>query len=296
MSTNRVLLTGETGFLGKRVYASLDADPGVLVTVLGERLIDLERKAHLGVDIVIHLAAWTPKRAGSSDLRQIIDANIVGLHALLNALDPVPRRFLFASTVDVYGLRNGQEVHEHSPLNPTDAYAASKLLGEHMVMENARARQYEACALRIGHLYGPGEETYEKFIPTAIRALMKGRPPTVVGDGQSRRDLLYVDDAAEAIRRLAVMPGDLPDLVNLAASDTYTLVEIAQTLIDIVGFMGGIRYLGDHANPPSLGFDTTLLTQAIGDWDRVALFEGLRREIEHVIADERSPGRPPERV
>jgi UDP-glucose 4-epimerase len=293
MSRDRVLITGETGFLGKRVRASLDTDPGMAVSVLGKRLTDLEPGHHLNVDIVIHLAAWTTKRAGSSDLEQIIDANVVGLHALLSTLDPAPRRFLFASTADVYGIHSGQELHEHSPLDPTDAYAVSKLLGEHMVVEDARAREYEACVIRIGHLYGPGEEAYEKFVPTAIRSLMKGRPPTVEGDGQTRRDLLYVDDAAEAIRRLALTPGGIPTLLNLAAADTYTLEEIAQTLIDIVGFMGSIRYLSDHSNPASVGFDTTLLGETIGEWDRVVLTEGLRREIEHVVANERSSERTP---
>ena len=290
-----MLLTGEAGFLGERVQACLDADPGIAVNVLGRRL-ELTPERHFDVDIVIHLAAWTTKRAGSSDLAQIVDANVVGLQRLLSSLDPVPRRFLFASTADVYGIRSGLRLHERSPLDPTDAYAASKLLGEHMVMADARAREYETSVVRIGHLYGPGEEAYEKFVPTAIRALMRGRPPTVVGNGQTRRDLLYVDDAAEAIRRIALSTRDLPGLINLASSDTYTLEEIAQTLIEIVGFIGGVRYLSDHPNPASVSFETGLLSETIGDFDQVELAEGLRREIEHVVAIERGSERAPHGV
>ena len=63
--------------------------------------------------------------------------------------------------------------------------------------------------------------------------------------------------------------------------------EIAQTLIDIVGFLGRIRYLSDHSNPPSVGFDTRLLEATIGDRDRLLLAEGLRREIDCVFAAER---------
>jgi UDP-glucose 4-epimerase len=283
---DRVLLTGESGFLGRRVRAQLTADPGLLVSVLGRRLEELEPGELGQFDIVVHLAAWTTKRAGGCDWERAVGANIDGLASLLRALDAAPRRLLFGSTADVYGVCAGAALREDSPLAPTDAYAASKLLGEHMVVEDAKAREYEACAIRIGHLYGPGEEEYEKFVPAAIRALMKGRPPTVLGDGQTRRDLLYVDDAAEAIRRLAVHRDELPRHVNLAAPDSYTLEEIASELMEIVGFIGKIRYLGDKANPASVSFDTALLRSIIGDWARVPLREGLRREIAHVVGPE----------
>jgi len=286
--SSTVLLTGETGFLGKRVHASLLADPEIEPRLLGRRLAELDPLDSLAVDTVIHLAAWTTKRRGSVDLAQIVDANVVGLQRLLGSLDPPPRRFLLASTTDVYGIRGGPPLSERSPLDPTDAYAASKLLGERFVLTDARARGYEACAVRIGHLYGPGEEAYEKVVPTMIGALMCGRPPTVVGDGQTRRDLLYVDDAAEAIRRLATSARGLPEVVNLASPDTHTVEEIAQTLIDIVGFIGKVRYLSDHPRPPSVSFDTALLSEVAGEWERLGLAEGLGHEVAHVVALQRT--------
>lgn len=296
MSTRTILLTGETGFLGRHVRSSLESDPETVVRVLGKRLGDLEPGSQPGVDVVIHLAAWVTKRAGSSDLEQIVDANVVGLERLLACLDPPPSRLLFASTLDVYGMPAGKRLCEDSPLDPTDAYAASKLLGEHMVLADAEAREYEASVVRIGHLYGPGEEAYSKFIPTAISALMQGRPPTVVGSGETRRDLLYVGDAAEAFRRLALSSRDLPKLVNLATSESYTLTEIAEILIDIVGFLGGVRYLSDRPTPPSVSFDTQLLNETIGEFAGVSLAEGLRREVEHVVAGEQSATETPSRA
>ncbi len=283
-----MLLTGESGFLGGRVHARLAAEPRVAVSVLGKRLADLDAGVHDGVDTVVHLAAWTRKRAGASGAREMIDANVVGLERLLGHLDPPPRRLLLASTADVYGTRGEPWPDEHSPLDPTSAYAASKLLGERILVEDAAARGYEASVMRIGHVYGPGEEAYEKFVPAAIRALMKGRPPTVVGDGETRRDLLYVDDAAEIVCRLALSPHELPEIVNVAGSDMHTLTDIALTLIEVVGFLGGVRYLSDRPRPASVGFDTALLRETIGEIDELPLAEGLRREVEHVVALQRS--------
>jgi nucleoside-diphosphate-sugar epimerase len=283
----RVLLTGERGFLGSRVRELLDADPEVEIEVLAKRLGELASGELAGFDVVVHLAGWIPKRAGASDLGQAVEANVLGLGALIAALQPAPRRLLFASTVDVYGAREDQRIDERSLLDPRGIYASSKLLGEQAFEADARERGYEACSMRIGHLYGPGEEAFEKLVPMTIRALMKGRPPTVVGDGRCGRDLLYVDDAAEAIRRLVLAPVGLPAVVNLAAPGTYSLNEIAQTLIETVGFLGAIRYLSDRPNPPTVGFDVGLLGETIGEWQQVALADGLRREVEHVVALER---------
>lgn len=289
MSGNVVLLTGESGFLGRGVHASLDADAGVSVRVLGARLAELSGKLDLGVDIVIHLAAWTQKHRGAASVEELIDANVVGLQRLLEHLDPPPRRFLFASTTDVYGVPGGQRPSERSSLNPATAYAASKVLGERIVIEDAGTRGYEACVMRLGHIYGPGEESYEKFVPTAIRTLMKGRPPTVVGDGQAMCDLLYVDDAAEIIRRLALSPRILPEILNVAGSHMHALKDVAQTLIDIVGFMRGIRYLADRPAITSMGFDTTLLRETVGDVDEVSLVDGLRREVQYYVSLQQGP-------
>jgi UDP-glucose 4-epimerase len=296
MQKKTVLLTGERGFLGKRVRVRLEAEPGVAVRVLPGRLGELTGGDRFDVDTVIHLAASVRKGIGTADLGEIVEANVVGLQRLLSPLDPRPRRLLFASTTDVYGERGAEWVGEESMLDPMSEYAASKLLGERILIGDARTRGYECLVMRLGHIYGPGEEDYEKFVPTAIRALMKGRPPTVVGDGQTRRDLMYVDDAAEAVCRLALSPRELPEVVNVASANTYSLEEIAETLIDIVGFIGGVRYLRDRSNPTSLSFNSRLLKEIVGELDEVTLEEGLRREIEHVLTIERDSGRAPNRV
>jgi UDP-glucose 4-epimerase len=295
-STTSILLTGESGFLGKRVRVRLEAEPGVTVRVLTGRLGELGSGDRLGVDTAIHLAAWTRKSHEREDVAEILDANVLGLQRLLSCLDPAPRRLLFASTTDVYGNNGGERIGEDALLDPASEYAASKVLGERMAIGDARARSYECVVMRLGHVYGPGEERYEKFVPTTIRALMKGRPATLVGDGSARRDLLYVDDAAEAVCRLALSPRGLPELVNVASASTYSLEQIAQTLVEVVGFLGRIRYLRDRPNPPSLGFDTRLLDEAIGRLDEVTLSEGLRREVEHVAAAAREASRAAGRV
>jgi nucleoside-diphosphate-sugar epimerase len=288
MPTRTVLLTGETGFLGTHLRRRLEADPTIETRLLNARLGELTPGPAFDVDVVIHLAAWTTKRAGTADLREMVSSNVLGLERLISCLDPPPRRLLFASSIDVYGLRSAERLHECSPLDPVDANATSKLLGEQMLLADAEERGYEVCAMRLGHLYGPGEDAYAKFVPTAIRALMKGRPPTVVGDGTTARDLLYVDDAAELCRRLALSPRELPSVVNVASSGSYTLTEIAEALIEIVGFLGEVRYLSDQPTPPSVGVDTRLLRETVGEFSEVSLAEGLRSEIEHVVANERS--------
>ncbi len=55
--------------------------------------------------------------------------------------------------------------------------------------------------LRLGQIYGPGEEAHEKLVPQTILALLRGAAPAIHGDGSAQRELLFVTDAVEAIVR-----------------------------------------------------------------------------------------------
>ena len=73
------------------------------------------------------------------------------------------------------------------------------MFGEGLAAVFARTAGTEHVTLRFGHVFGPGEERYAKLVPETIRRVLSERPPRIAGDGSETRDLLYVDDAAEAL-------------------------------------------------------------------------------------------------
>ncbi len=77
----------------------------------------------------------------------------------------------------------------------------AKLAAEHMVSGFAPRGGWEPVILRLGQIYGPGEEAHEKLVPQTILALLRGAAPAIHGDGSAQRDLLYCESAAAAARR-----------------------------------------------------------------------------------------------
>jgi UDP-glucose 4-epimerase len=99
--------------------------------------------------------------------------------------------------------------------------------------------------LRYGHIFGPGEEAYEKLIPRTIRQLMQGEPPVLYGDGSAERDFLYMDDAVEATLQAAIFNVRELDPVNIVRGESSPVFKIVEMLTAITKFQGNIRYMTD---------------------------------------------------
>lgn len=232
------------------------------------------------LDALVHLAAFTPRSAADRDRAdEIISANIVGLQTLLASLAHPPRRFVFCSTLDVYSRRAFDDVvNEQSPTEPVGLYALSKLFGERLAESYARSTGTEQVTLRIGHVYGPGEERYAKLVPETIRRLLAGQPPRIAGDGSDTRDLLYVDDAAEALLRSCLATLDGVHTINIARGQSHSVLEIVKTIAELFGYRGPLERL-PRTDAFSTAFDTSTMTRVLGSWAFVPLADGLKCEI-----------------
>jgi UDP-glucose 4-epimerase len=233
------------------------------------------------LDGLIHLGAFTPKSgADRNRVEEIYIANIVGSHALLSSLPSAPSRIVFCSTLDVYAPEAFScPIAESAPTGPEGLYGASKLFGEALVRAFAEQSGAAHVALRLGHVYGPGEGRYRKLIPETIRRVLAGQPPRIVGDGRERRDFLYVDDAAEAIVRAMSTPLDATPVINVASGTSYEVREVAALISAQAGYAGRAENLPATAAPRSIAFDTGLMERVLGRWTLTALEDGLKREI-----------------
>lgn len=297
-----ILVTGATGFIGQHLVHRLRQISNV-------RLVLLSRKKYIApnpfetwicssldqlspdiwldnkidkIDIIFHLGAFTPKISSEANLEQsIIRDNILGTRALINSLPTPPERFIFASTLDVYSSPGEKVLNEDAQIDPAGLYGASKVFCEHLVRINARIHGFASAILRYGHIFGPGEEAYNKLIPLLIRKLLKGEPPILFGNGNALRDFLYVEDAVEATLRAAFFAKMNIGPINIVRGESITIRDIAEKLIKVTGFKDKILYRKDKPSGGSFQFDNRLMKDLLGEWKLVSLADGLQYEVEY---------------
>ena len=297
-----VAVTGARGFLGAATVRKLAGLPDTKVVAVArsrpadatgpniqwiESSLEALRPSHwqsletTSLDAVIHLAAFTPKNAAERDnAPEIVGANVVGVQTLLASLGNLPRRIVFCSTLDVYSRSAfDHPVNERSPIGPVGLYGLSKLLGEGLAEAYARSAGIEHVTLRMGHVYGPGEERYAKLVPETIRRLLAGKPARIVGDGADRRDLFYVDDAAEALVRSCTAALSGVGTINVARGESYSIRDIVNTIAELLDQQGLVEQLPRSPDAYSTVFDTALMTRVLGAWTFLPLAEGLKQEI-----------------
>lgn len=297
-----VHLTGASGFIGSHVAARLLERGAHLVTLSrGEspplsdtavrvrgslESITPDEWVAAGVDrcdILVHLAAFIPKSASDGDdVEAVFRDNLVGTRRLLESLPTRPARLILASTTDVYAASD-ELITEESALGPRNLYAASKVFCERLFAAFARHHQCTCCILRFGSIFGPGEDAFEKIIPTTLRKVSEGSRPVIFGNGQQLRDVLFVGDAAEATVRAAFCR--LPDfsIVNVVSGQPVNVGQIVELALKAANRREVDVEMIPVSQPlPSVRYDNTRLRELLGEWEFVDLEEGLRREVQYL--------------
>jgi UDP-glucose 4-epimerase len=300
-----VLITGATGFIGSHLLRTVEAS-GLRgrhrFVLLSSRDLDgwdVIRDCRDGevyrflatdfkaagistIDAVIHLGAYTPKKRADADLIDGAVANIANTRYLLANLPNRPVRFVFASSLDVYA-PSTQPISEETPCIPSSLYGLSKLFCEKMLRcwaDEAAAGSVSLQVLRIGHIYGAGEDAYEKIIPVTLRKLIAGERPVLFSDGRELRSFLHVSDCCRFILS-ALERSDEPGPINLASDKAMPLREIVALLCDIHRNVTGQLITPDTQGSPlptlDFMFDTQKMQSLLGE-DSIALADGLLEE------------------
>lgn len=247
-------------------------------------------RALAGADSVFHLAA----RVGSVEMLHggelaellalqtnlVIDANV-----FRGCLENRVKKLVYASSVSVYPIDHQNTAgvvfkEEDMPyLNPEGGYGWAKLMGE---IELKWMAGLDIGIARIFNVYGEGEspDADAHVIPALMRkvALYPDEGLAVWGDGSQTRDLLYVEDAVEALLRLEEKVAAPPVVVNIGSGDTVTVRELVNIIIKVSGKR--IEPTFDPSRPVgprSRTADITRAKQLLGWEPKVTLEDGLSR-------------------
>ncbi|MDP9008556.1 MAG: NAD(P)-dependent oxidoreductase [Pseudomonadota bacterium] len=247
----KILITGGTGFIGSRL-ALAARDQGHEIVVAGQRNSDAERTradelSAAGIRIeqgplqdatyaaritqrceaVIHLAA-AQHEANVPD-EYFFDVNVNGTQTLLDASKSAGvRRFVYGSTIGVYGDSGGQTLDENTPPAPTNVYGRSKLRAEEMV--KSYSGLLETSIVRISETYGPGDFRLLKL----FRALNRRRF-FLIGPGMNRRQVIHVLDLARGLLSAASSPTAVGETFVLAGREIMTTRDMVRQIAIALG-------------------------------------------------------------
>lgn len=243
-----ILFTGASGFIGKHLHRALvgqyGADNILALTsgpVRGANYLlhnnyqfrpdyFVENNYADSIRTIIHAGAYMPKNASDANDYLKCNQNVYSTEKLLSADLPNLQKVIYLSTVDVYG--KAEVISESAPVDPVSLYGYSKLYGEKMISAWADEKQKKKQILRVGHVYGPGDESFQKLIPVVIKNLINNRPIQIWGDGKEIRSFIFIRDVIEVILNAINLDQDI-GTVNLVSSSPINTTELVTKLFRI---------------------------------------------------------------
>lgn len=249
----RLLVTGGTGFIGSHL-AEEGWRRGAEVTVLGltdlpEERANVERLRALGVKIVpgsitdpepcqvavrgathvFHLAV--AMREGAREDEYFESVNLEGTRRLLEASAQAGvQRFVYCSTIGIYGHRTQGITREDSPLAPGNVYERTKVAAEALVREFGARSGPPFVILRPADVYGPRDRRLLKL----FKGVARGRFP-LFGSGSGRRHMVYVDDVVSAFFQACGRDQALGEAAIVAGPRACTLRELIALVQEATG-------------------------------------------------------------
>ena len=253
----RVLVAGGTGFVGANLVRRLlregcdvhllsrQGSPDWRVHDIAAQLrwhaVEIENREAVRTavrdarpDWVFHLAAYGAY-PHQTDAGRMVSTNVTGSMALLDACAEIGvGAFIQTGSSSEYGLKD-HPARETELLEPNSAYAVTKAAATHYCQFIARRLKLNAATLRLYSIYGPYEEP-TRLVPTLIAQGVEGRLPPLTNP-RTARDFVYVDDAVEALLRVAatggIRPGSIYNVCSGTQTDLATIVAEIREILSI---------------------------------------------------------------
>ena len=301
----RVLVTGGAGFLGSHLCDRLVAAGTDVVCAdnlyTGRRsnirhLLDstnfeflrhdITFPLYVEVDEIFNLACPASPIHYQHDPVQTTKTSVHGAINMLGLAKRTGARIFQASTSEVYG---DPSVHPQpedywgnvNPIGPRSCYDEGKRCAETLFFDYYRQYRlrHQGCAhlqyLRSAHAPNDG-----RVVSNFVVQALKGEPITIYGDGSHTRSFCYVDDLIDAFLLLMRTSDDVTGPINLGNETEFTILQLAQEVIDLTGSRSTIvRQPLPTDDPKQRRPDSTLAKQTLGWTPKVPLREGLTRTI-----------------
>ena len=261
--------------------------------MLGHPNFDLKRHdvtfpLYVEVDQIYHLACPASPVHYQLDPVQTVKTNVHGTINILGLAKRTHARVLQASTSEVYG---DPEVHPQTeeywgrvnPIGPRACYDEGKRCAETLFFDYQRQHGLEIKVARIFNTFGPRMRADDgRVVSNFIVQALRDEPLTIYGDGTQTRSFCYVDDLIDGLLKLMSTPLDFSGPVNLGNPGEFTVGELAEKIIDLVGSKSTLSYHPLPDDDPVQRRPDITLAGTVLDWrPAVPLEDGLKKTISY---------------
>jgi UDP-glucose 4-epimerase len=190
-------------------------------------------------DVVVHLAAAVGVKLIVEHPLRSLTTNIRGSEIVIEAAHRYRKKFLLASTSEIYGKNSAGPLHEESerilgsPAVVRWTYSTAKAVDEILANAYYRERGLPTIVVRLFNTVGPRQSpAYGMVIPRLIRQALRNHPVTVFGDGHQTRCFAHVADVVAAILLLLDKGDAVGQTFNVGCSEEISILDLAKLIID----------------------------------------------------------------
>ena len=285
----RIWITGAAGFVGRRLTAALTSSGHTVIGV--DREVEITDAAAVArslasarADAIVHLAAMSSQADALREPTPAARVNYWGTRAVLEAARTAApdARVLLVTSGAVYGNSavGAAPLRESDPLSPASPYARSKACAD-LLGERYAEHGLDVVRVRPFNHTGPGQAS--GFVAPAfarqVAAIAAGRsaPRIVVGNLDSVRDFLDVDDVVDAYQRL-LDRGVPADAYNVASGVGRRIGDLLDALIELAGTRCAIEVDPARVRPTDTAVGDASRLRAVTGWEpRIPWRETLSR-------------------
>lgn len=308
----RILITGGAGFIGSHLcerklkeghevicidnyFTGRRKNVEHLLSYPGFELVrhDVTSPYLAEVDEIYNLACPASPVHYQYNAIKTIKTSVLGATNMLGLAKRVKAKILQASTSEVYGDPNihpqPEEYWGHvNPIGIRSCYDEGKRCAETLFMDYHRQHQVRIKIIRIFNTYGPNMHPNDgRVVSNFIMQALRGEDITIFGTGNQTRSFQYVDDLLEGMCRMMNTPDSFTGPVNIGNPNEFTMLELAQKVIDLTGTSSTMIFKPLPSDDPRQRQpDISLAKKQLDGWEPVVqLEEGLKRTIAYFEAE-----------
>ncbi|MDX2099762.1 MAG: NAD-dependent epimerase/dehydratase [Leptolyngbyaceae cyanobacterium bins.59] len=235
VNPDRVVVLGGSGFVGRYLLSHLKTLEIPVVSFTSGELdlcqpesVENLKQTLQPTDSLVVISALTPDRG--RDIRTLMRNLSMIEHTCAALTEGACAQVVYISSDAVYA-DEANPVKETSCCDPSGFHGVMHLARERMLLQTTKAAKIPLLILRPSLLYGPGD-THNGYGPNRfLRTAEKDRKITLFGNGEEKRDHIYIEDVAQIIG-LGLLHGS-EGVLNVATGTAVSFFEAAQTIVDL---------------------------------------------------------------